>query len=129
MQSGPKDESMSEILKPKAADSGLEEISFEDAFQIRVPKDPKNWVVVKLDPIKLRRLGLSRENVIQAMTPTSLSVPNENSVTDVLFNERLSEIDEYGEVLIRADPEGNVVRLRDVAKLELMQDDTSPIQR
>lgn len=63
------------------------------------------------------------------MTPTSLNVPNENSVRDVVFNERLSGIDEYGEVLIRADPEGNVVRLRDVAKLELMQDDTSPNQR
>lgn len=33
---------MSENLNPKAADSGGEEISFGDAFQIRVPKDPKN---------------------------------------------------------------------------------------
>ncbi|WP_261817780.1 efflux RND transporter permease subunit [Vibrio gallicus] len=85
---------------------------------------------VWLDPEKLANLGLTTSDVYAALAEQNIQVaagkvgaPPYDEATDVTFNlvtkGRLSSVEEFENVMLRADNDGSAVYLRDVARVEL----------
>ncbi len=82
---------------------------------------------VWLDPNKMKAYGLvpaDIDNVLVAQnleSPTgSLGAESENTYQYVLkYRGRYSEISDYENLVVKATPDGNILRLRDVARIEL----------
>ena len=82
---------------------------------------------VWLDPNKMKAYGLvpaDIDNVLSAQnleSPTgSLGAESENTYQYVLkYRGRYSKISDYENLVVKATPDGNVLRLRDVARIEL----------
>jgi multidrug efflux pump len=83
-----------------------------------------------IDPAKLIGFNLSAEDVTKAITAQNAQVASgaigaEPSDKDqkisalVLVKGQLSSADEFGAIVLRANPDGSTVRLRDVARLEI----------
>ena len=80
-----------------------------------------------LDPNKMKAYGLvpaDIDNVLSAQnleSPTgSLGAESENTYQYVLkYRGRYSKISDYENLVVKATPDGNVLRLRDVARIEL----------
>ncbi|MBP7864780.1 MAG: multidrug efflux RND transporter permease subunit [Acidobacteria bacterium] len=83
-----------------------------------------------LDPGKLARLNLTIEDVVSAVKEqnnanpagqigTEPAPPGQQFTYSVRAQGRLVQAEEFGEVVIRANPDGSMVRLKDVARLEL----------
>src|SRR5256714_484264 len=83
-----------------------------------------------IDPAKLVGYGLTADDVNKAITAqnaqvASGSVGAEPSTADqkvsalVLVKGQLSSPEEFGAIILRANPDGSTVRLRDVARLEI----------
>jgi hypothetical protein len=87
-------------------------------FEIRHPWNRGDAVLVRLDIDRLRAHDLSKEDVMRAMTPSGL-VGHKEPPPGVVFNAAVRP-DQYEEVILKASPEGEIVRLKDVAKVELL---------
>ncbi len=85
---------------------------------------------VWLDPQKLQGLGLSTNDVNNAIRAQNLQVsagsigglPNVQGQTQfatIKVNGQLSSAAQFGQILLRANPDGSSVRLKDVARIEL----------
>ncbi|GAM56457.1 inner membrane transporter cmeB [Vibrio ishigakensis] len=85
---------------------------------------------VWLDPEKLASLGLTTSDVYAALAEQNIQVaagkvgaPPYDEATDVTFNlvtkGRLSSVEEFESVMLRANTDGSAVYLRDVARVEL----------
>ncbi|GLT14274.1 efflux RND transporter permease subunit [Vibrio algivorus] len=85
---------------------------------------------VWLDPEKLSNLKLTTSDVYAALSEQNIQVaagkigaPPYNDATDVTFNivtkGRLETVDEFENVMLRANNDGSAVYLRDVARVEL----------
>jgi multidrug efflux pump len=85
---------------------------------------------VWVDPQKLQGLGLSTNDVNNAIRSQNLQVsagsigglPNVTGQTQfatVKVNGQLSSVDQFGQILLRANADGSSVRLRDVARIEV----------
>ena len=83
-----------------------------------------------LDPDRVDAVGLTAGDVVQALRSQNLQVaagvmnqpPNsgpEAFEVGVQTQGRLMQAEEFGEVVIRATDDGSIVRLRDVARIEL----------
>src|SRR6185436_511215 len=83
-----------------------------------------------IDPAKLVGYGLTADDVNKAITAQNAQVASgsigaEPSTPDnkisalVLVKGQLSSPDEFGAIILRANPDGSTVRLRDVARLEI----------
>jgi HAE1 family hydrophobic/amphiphilic exporter-1 len=89
-----------------------------------------------LDPMKLREYGLAAGDVnaaIMAQNATvtagtlgdAPSVPGQELVASVNVKGQLVSPEEFGQIVLKARPDGSAVRLRDVARVELGRDDYS----
>ncbi|MCJ2133099.1 multidrug efflux RND transporter permease subunit [Methylobacterium sp. J-026] len=85
---------------------------------------------VWVDPDKLRGLSLSASDVTDAIRNQNVQVasgsvgaqpsPIKQAVTvPIIVKGQLGTIEEFGAVVLRANPDGSNVRLRDVARIEL----------
>lgn len=83
-----------------------------------------------LDPEKLARLGITASDAINAVESQNTvnpagqiggePVPSGQEYTyPVLAQGRLVTAEQFGDIIVRENPNGGVVRLRDVAKIEL----------
>ncbi|WP_338692121.1 multidrug efflux RND transporter permease subunit [Bradyrhizobium sp. 26S5] len=83
-----------------------------------------------IDPAKLVGYGLSADDVNKAITAQNAQVasgsigaePSTNTQkisAQVLVKGQLSSPDEFGAIILRANPDGSTVRLRDVARIEI----------
>ena len=83
-----------------------------------------------LDPQKLQGVGLSTSEVNTAIRQQNLqisagsigglpSIAGQTQYASVKVNGLLSSIEQFGQILLRANPDGSSVRLRDVARIEL----------
>ncbi|GIQ72186.1 multidrug efflux RND transporter permease subunit [Bradyrhizobium sp. RD5-C2] len=83
-----------------------------------------------IDPAKLVGYGLSADDVNKAITAQNAQVasgsigaqPSTDTQTisaQVLVKGQLSSPDEFGAIILRANPDGSTVRLRDVARIEI----------
>ena len=85
---------------------------------------------VWLDPQKLQGVGLSTNDVNTAIRAQNLQVsagsigalPNvagQTQFATLKVNGQLSSAEQFGQILLRANPDGSSVRLKDVARIEL----------
>jgi len=85
---------------------------------------------VWLDPQKLQGVGLSTNDVNNAIRAQNLQVsagsigglPNvagQTQYATVKVNGLLSSVDQFGQILLRANADGSSVRLKDVARIEV----------
>jgi multidrug efflux pump len=85
---------------------------------------------VWVDPDKLRGLSLSASDVTDAIRNQNVQVasgsvgaqpsPTRQSLTvPIIVKGQLGTIEEFGAIVLRANPDGSNVRLRDVARIEL----------
>lgn len=91
----------------------------EVTFQIRHPWNRGNTVKVRLNIDGLRAYGLTKEDVMRALTPSGI-VDNKEPLPPpgVVFDSQLHNPDWYENMILKANAEGDIVRLKDVAKLE-----------
>ncbi len=99
-------------------------------FQLfAAPRAMRVWV----DPQKLVGYGLSMSQVNSALAAQNLvisggllgSPPNPGSqrtVAPLTVNGQLTTPEEFGDIVLRANPDGSSVRIRDVARVELGSD-------
>ena len=85
---------------------------------------------VWLDPARLQGFNLSTAEVVAAIRAQNLQVsggeigalPNvagQGVAATVVVNGQLGTVEQFGRIVLRADPGGATVRLRDVARIEL----------
>jgi multidrug efflux pump subunit AcrB len=83
-----------------------------------------------LDPQKMATLGLSANTIIAAVTAQNQQVaagqigqppvPTGQGFQYVMTTQgRLADVSQFAEITVKADPNGRIVRLKDVAELEL----------
>ncbi|MFH6786068.1 MULTISPECIES: efflux RND transporter permease subunit [Methylobacterium] len=89
---------------------------------------------VWIDPDKLRGLSLNASDVTQAITRQNVQIasgavgaqpsPETNAVNyPITVKGQMRAPEEFGAVVLRANPDGSTVRLRDVARIELGGED------
>lgn len=85
-------------------------------------------ICVRLANARLRDLNLTKQDIVDALTPTSLNgnllppVPE----PDHIYLKEFGKIERYPDIILRASPDGNIVRLKDVATVELRPSETPP---
>lgn len=83
-----------------------------------------------LDPVRMAQLNLTPSDIVAAVREQNRDFPagrigrepmiNETELTiPVMTKGRMSEVKEFEEMIIRAYPDGSMVRLKDVSKVEL----------
>jgi multidrug efflux pump subunit AcrB len=93
----------------------------EITFQIRHPWN-RDAVQVRLDIDRLRAYDLSKEDVMKALMPSGMVDPEEPlPPSGVVFDKHLLSPDKYKSVILKANVEGNIVRLKDVAKVDAVK--------
>ena len=93
------------------------------------PRAMRIW----LNPDKLVGLNLSVDEVLQALTTQNVLVsagtlgappspPTQRVTASVLVNGQLGNVEEFGNVIVRANRDGSSVKLKDVARIEVGAD-------
>jgi multidrug efflux pump len=93
-----------------------------------------------LDPFKLNSYGLATTDVIAAITAQDAQVsagqigalpstPGQELNAAVTTQSRLQTVDQFQNILVKTNPDGSSVRLRDVARVELGQDNYNFVAR
>src|SRR3982075_1492194 len=133
-----------QIITLRSTDGSLDEVGLGD-FMIRnvlgeirrIPgvgratlysteRSLRIWV----DPARLVGYGLTADDVTKAINAQNAQVasgsigaepstPNQRISALVLVKGQLSSPDEFGSIILRANPDGSTVRLRDVARVEV----------
>ena len=91
-------------------------------------------VRVWVDPDKLRGLSLTAEDVTNAISRQNVQIasgavgaepsPSSHTTTvPIVVKGQMTRTEEFGAIVLRANPNGSTVRLRDVARIELGGDD------
>ncbi|WP_009917048.1 efflux RND transporter permease subunit, partial [Burkholderia humptydooensis] len=89
-----------------------------------------------LDPVKLREYGLGADDVIAAVAAQNAAVTagaigdapfaaGQQTSAAVIVKGQLASPAEFGQIVLKSKPDGSVVRLADVARVELGRDDYS----
>jgi multidrug efflux pump len=133
-----------QIITLKSTDGSLDEVGLGD-FMIRnvlgeIRRIPgvgratlystERSLRIWLDPAKLVGFGLSADDVTKAISAQNAQVasgsigaepstPGQRTATLVLVKGQLEAPDEFGAIILRANPDGSTVRLRDVARIEI----------
>ncbi|ACS81340.1 efflux RND transporter permease subunit [Maridesulfovibrio salexigens] len=83
-----------------------------------------------LDPDKMARLAITADDIIAAVQEQNLQAPagqvgqppaasGQQFQLTVRVKGRLSEPDEFGNIIVKANPDGSTVHIRDVARVEM----------
>src|ERR1700761_2799517 len=133
-----------QIITLRSTDGSLDEIGLGD-FMIRnilgeIRRIPgvgratlystERSLRVWLEPAKLVGFGLTADDVTKAITAQNAQVASgslgaepspadQRTATLVLVKGQLESPDEFGAIILRANPDGSTVRLRDVARIEI----------
>jgi hypothetical protein len=75
-------------------------------------------VLVRLKIDRLLFYDLSQGNVMEAIKPSGVIYPV--APRGVIFDHLPHRLDQYREVIIRANPRGKIVRLKDVGRVEFL---------
>ncbi len=86
-----------------------------------------------IDPAKLREYGISADDVMAAIGAQNVAlaagnlgdapfVPGQQLAASIVVKGQLSQPEEFGKIVLRASPNGAIVHLSDVAKVELGED-------
>jgi multidrug efflux pump subunit AcrB len=75
---------------------------------------------IRLDIDRLRANNLSKEDVMEALRPSTMIDPKQvDPPPGVVFMTRYVRPDRYENIILKADADGEIVRLKDVAKVEV----------
>ena len=133
-----------QIITLRSTDGSLDEVGLGD-FMIRnilgeIRRIPgvgratlystERSLRVWLEPAKLVGFGLTADDVTKAITAQNAQVASgslgaepspadQRTATLVLVKGQLESPDEFGAIILRANPDGSTVRLRDVARIEI----------
>lgn len=113
---------ISDVLKRVPGVGNLNEYGSEYGMRI--------W----LDPMHMARYGLTTGDIIQTVKEQNAQVPagsfgqhpaprDQAYQFNLVVQGRLVSVEEFGNIILRADGKGGYVRLRDVARIELGQKD------
>jgi hypothetical protein len=90
----------------------------EVTFEIRDPSNRAAAVLVRLKIDRLLFYDLSQGDVMEAIKPSGVIHPV--APRGVVFSHLPHRLDQYGEIVIRANPKGEIVRLKDVGRAEFV---------
>lgn len=95
-------------------------------------RDPEFWV--EADPQKLKEYYVSFEEIMTALRTRNVTVPGGQLTTpdleyDVRISGEFETAEEIGEVVIRANDAGNLIRIKDVAAVRDAFEDATQIAR
>ena len=133
-----------QIITLRSTDGSLDEVGLGD-FMIRnvlgeIRRIPgvgratlystERSLRIWIDPAKLVGYGLTADDVNKAITAQNAQVasgsigaepstPDQKISALVLVKGQLTSPDEFGAIILRANPDGSTVRLRDVARIEI----------
>ncbi len=133
-----------QIITLRSTDGSLDEIGLGD-FMVRnilgeIRRIPgvgratlystERSLRIWIDPNKLVGFGLTADDVTRAVTAQNAQVasgglgaepsqPSQQIYAMVLVKGQLASADEFGAIVLRANPDGSTVRLRDVARIEI----------
>ena len=133
-----------QIITLRSTDGSLDEVGLGD-FMIRnilgeIRRIPgvgratlystERSLRVWLDPARLVGFGLTADDVTKAISAQNAQVASgslgaepsmseQRTSTLVLVKGQLESPDEFGSIILRANPDGSTVRLRDVARIEI----------
>jgi multidrug efflux pump len=133
-----------QIITLRSTDGSLDEVGLGD-FMIRnilgeIRRIPgvgratlystERSLRVWLEPAKLVGFGLTADDVTKAITAQNAQVASgslgaepspadQRTATLVLVKGQLESPEEFGAIILRANPDGSTVRLRDVARIEI----------
>lgn len=116
---GPKTETTADALPADKVEGTVNVARPEMTFQIRHASNHGDAVVVRLNIDRLRAYDLSQEDVMKAATPSGWT-DRQEPPPGVVFNNSALTPDQYANILVKADAEGKLVKLKDVATLELL---------
>ncbi|MFI3291779.1 MAG: multidrug efflux RND transporter permease subunit [Opitutales bacterium] len=89
-------------------------------FSMRIWLDPDRLANLNLSPLQVVNALREQNNQVAA---GALNQPpsNTGSAFELIVNVqgRLSSVDEFGEIIVKYTPEGKIIRLKDVARVEL----------
>jgi len=91
--------------------------SFGSNYSMRIWLDPSSMAQHKLNPSEIMSV-LSSQN-LEAPTGTLGQETDETYQYTMKYTGRLKSVEEFENIVIRSDMDGNILRLRDVAKVEL----------
>ena len=94
---------------------------------------PQNSIRVWMNPLKMASIGLSSQDIISAISNQNVqagigsigSVPSSkdtNLVLSLMAKGQLNNIDEFENIIVATGNDGAIVRLKDVAKIEIGAD-------
>lgn len=95
---------------------------------------PEYAMRIWLDPTKLTGFNLTPSDALNAVREQNVQLsageigglpatPGQQLNATIVVKSRLSTPEEFGEILLRVNPDGSSVRLKDVARIELAQND------
>ncbi len=91
--------------------------SFGSDYSMRIWLDPVSLQQHSLNPSDV--MGVLASQNIEAATGTLGQGSDESFQYTMKYTGRLKSIEEFEEIVIRADQSGNILRLKDIAKVEL----------
>ncbi|MEO8270302.1 MAG: efflux RND transporter permease subunit [Aureliella sp.] len=123
----PKNEATSGALPTGAVEAGGNVARPEFTFQIRQHPEWNRGdaVLVRLDIDRLRAYDLSKEDLMEAMegmTGSNMGPKEPRSLPGVVFNSHLYRPEQYEEIILKENADGEIVRVKDVAMVELLAD-------
>ena len=89
--------------------------------ELRQPGDRGDVIRVWLDPARLRAHNLAGDDVMKAFVESNVlgSPRRVDPPPWVVFVTRLWRPDQYENLIVKANAEGDIVRLKDIAKVEI----------
>ncbi len=127
--------------------SNYADVNIKDALkrikgvgEVRIFGERKFSMRLWLDPTELARRGITAQEVIRALQEQNLQVaagqvgqppsnPDQTYQIAVRARGRLVEPDEFGEIVVQRSPDGQIVRIKDVARVELGAENYGQILR
>ncbi|HVL76118.1 MAG TPA: efflux RND transporter permease subunit [Noviherbaspirillum sp.] len=87
---------------------------------MRIWIDPQRLVGLNLTPTDVANAIRTQNAQVASGTLGELPAPGDMQVTaPIVVTGQLSTIEQFGNIILRANPDGSLVRLRDVARIEL----------
>jgi len=121
----PNQEATADVVPTGKVEGRLDAAQPEMTFQIRQyswdghPGNRGDAIRVWLDRDRLLAYDLSQDDLMTALTPSGTVDPQEPPpLPGVVFVSRLRKPDQYENIVLKANAEGEIVRLKDVAKVE-----------
>lgn len=99
----------------------------ELTIQVRHPSNRGDAILIRLDAERLRANNLTPEEVLDGLKPSGFVDPNAPvTPPGVVFDKYYAKPEQYAEIILKANEKGEILRLKDVAKVERLVEGPMP---